>query len=104
MSYKTSFSARIFCWINERNICTQKLTSVSPAMVLVRQKFDDGQISGQERSKQMWQSSDLFEHHKLASLRAHWYPVQNEYKCDDNKSNRGGNTKTQVPRVWSKLT
>jgi len=57
-----------------------KLTAKSPARLLLRQKFDDRHLTGDEDPKDVWESEALFKEHKLENFRTHYNRMRKEFK------------------------
>jgi len=57
-----------------------KLTSKSPAKLLLKQKFIEGKLTGDENPKDVWESEEVFKKHKLSNFRTHYNRMRLEFK------------------------
>lgn len=64
---------------NTAAMTVPKLTQQSPAMILLRKKFETGEIDGTEGPKKIWESEELFRKHKLSTFRAQFNRVRKGY-------------------------
>ena len=61
---------------------TGKLFKGSKAVLLLRAKFERGEIAGKESSKSIRESESIFKEHKLSNFRACFNNMKREYTVD----------------------
>lgn len=55
-----------------------RLTKGSKAVRILRGKFENGAISGQEDPKSVWLSDPVFQGHKLSNFRTFYHNIKKE--------------------------
>ena len=55
----------------------------SEAIKLLRHMFSNGQINDSDTPKSVYESSDVFQKHKLSNFRTHFNSMRKEYKPNE---------------------
>ncbi|KAI0557039.1 hypothetical protein FGB62_176g05 [Gracilaria domingensis] len=63
-----------------------RMTKNSPAIRLLRHKFERGDITGTKPPKQVWLSEKVFQKHKLNAFRAQYYLMRKHYENLNHRS------------------
>lgn len=66
-------------------MASERLTINSKAMILLKKKFENGDISAEDTPKSIWGSELVFMEHKLDNFRTRFNKLKKEFFIDSCK-------------------